>query len=178
MASTCMGARVAGESIAPKELIPIVMACTVWGREWQQSVVCFHCDNMAVVEVVKSGYSKHSQVQHLLCCLFFIIATYSITVHAVHIPGVDNGGADAISRNNMQQFFRLHPQANPLPTLLPQDLVDLLIRIQPEWTSPTWRRLFKGSLQQDWQSPQGRRTNQEAVPTSHSPLVTTGQPSQ
>ena len=117
-------------------------------------------------------------MQHLLRCLFFIAAAYSVTVHAVNILGGDNGGEDAISRNNIQQFFHLHPQANPLSTPLPQDLVDLLIRIQLEWMSSTWRRLFKGSLQQDWRSPQGRRTNQEAVPTSHSVLVTTGQPSQ
>ena len=166
------------ESIAPKELLPIVMACAIWGREWQQLVVCIHCDNMAVVDVVNSGYSKHPQVQHLLRCLFFITATFGIMIHAVHILGVDNEGADAISRNNMHKFFRLHPQASPSPTPLPQDLVDLLIKIQPEWTSPTWRKLFKGSLQLVWRNPQGRLTSLGATATCPSVLDTIGQPSQ
>jgi hypothetical protein len=56
-------------------------------------------DNM--VEVVNTGYSKHPRVQHLIHCLFFIVATFDLTAHAVHIPGVQNGGTDAISRNNL-----------------------------------------------------------------------------
>ena len=33
--------------------------------------------------------------------------------------------ADALSRNNLDQFLLLHPQANRLPTPIPQELVDL-----------------------------------------------------
>ena len=43
--------------IAPKELVPIVMACILWGRHWQGKVVHVHSDNEAVVAVVNSGYS-------------------------------------------------------------------------------------------------------------------------
>ena len=57
--------------IAPKELLPIVLAGLLWGKEWSGTMVQCHCDNMAVVEVVNSGYSKDKDMMHLLRCLFF-----------------------------------------------------------------------------------------------------------
>ena len=38
--------------IAAKELLPILTAAAVWGREWKGMKVHFHCDNMAVVMVL------------------------------------------------------------------------------------------------------------------------------
>ena len=84
-------------SIAVKELLPIVMACIVWGKAWRRKKVLAHCDNQAVVEVDNSGYSKDAQ---LLCSLFFITAYLEIALEAVHIPGHRNTGADAISWDN------------------------------------------------------------------------------
>ncbi len=42
-------------SIAVKELVPIVLACIVWGKTWSRQYVLAHCDNQAVVEVLNSG---------------------------------------------------------------------------------------------------------------------------
>ena len=41
-----------GVPIAPKELVPIVMACVIWGQAWQGQVVHVHLDNKAVVAVI------------------------------------------------------------------------------------------------------------------------------
>ena len=38
----------------------------------------------------------------------------------VHIPGEENGIADALSRNDMSIFSLLLPQAAPLPSAIPQ----------------------------------------------------------
>ena len=35
-----------------KELIPIAIACALWGLGWTGKHVCFHSDNTAVVLVV------------------------------------------------------------------------------------------------------------------------------
>ena len=48
----------AGKSIALKELVPIVMACLIWGSRWRGRALVFHCDNQAVVEVVNAGVGK------------------------------------------------------------------------------------------------------------------------
>ncbi len=91
--------------IAWKELLPIVLACASWGRQWRGGVVTMHCDNTAAVAVVNSGYSKVPEIMHLLRCLFFVRASLELEVWAVHVPGVENGIADAISRNNLHLFY-------------------------------------------------------------------------
>ena len=48
---------------------------------------------------------------HMLRCLFFIEVYFDLTLTATHIPGVENRAADAISRNNLDEFFSLNPQA-------------------------------------------------------------------
>ena len=60
---------------APKELVPVVMACVVWGRSWRGQVVHVHSDNEAVVSVLNYGYSKDTLLMHLIRCFFFVMAT-------------------------------------------------------------------------------------------------------
>ena len=137
-----------GTAIAPKELVPIVMACVVWGQAWRGQVVHVHSDNEAVVAVLNSGYSKDEQLMHLVRCLFFVLAAWDILLYACHIPGVRNSVADAISRDKISSFFSKVPDASPHPTTVPQDLVDLLVTVQPDWTLPSWGRLFRNCLLQ------------------------------
>ena len=134
--------------IAPKELVPIMVACFVWGCSWQGHVVHVHSDNEAVVTVVNSGYSKDPQMMHLTRCLFFILAAWDISLYACHIPGVLNTVADAISRDNNPLLFSKVPCANRRPASVPAHLKELLLTQQPDWTLPSWRHLFSSCLQQ------------------------------
>ena len=137
----------AERSITVKELLPIVLACIVWGTGWRQQSVLAHCDNQSVVDVVNSGYSRDAQLMHLLRSLFFVTVHLQIALRAVHIPGAANIGADAIPRDNLISFHLQVPAARPSPTPLPATAVDLLVHQQPDWTSPSWPRLFRSSLQ-------------------------------
>ena len=137
----------AERSIAVKELLPIVLACILWGASWRQQSVLAHCDNQSVVAVVNSGYSKDAQLMQLLRSLFFVTAHQQIALRAVHIPGAANVGADAISRDNLISFHLQVPEARPSPTPLPAAALDLLVHQQPDWTSPSWPRLFRSCLQ-------------------------------
>ena len=70
----------------------------------------------------------------------------------VHIPGEENGIADALSRNDMSIFSLLLPQAAPLPSAIPQSLIELLSDQSLLWTSPHWRGLLRSSLLEvSWQ---------------------------
>ena len=135
-------------SIARKELLPIVIACIVWGRSWKGEVVVAHCDNQAVVEVINAGSCKDPGLMQLLRCLFFVSAHWRVTIRAIHIPGHHNTEADAISRNKLHLFHMQVPGANRTPTAIPTAAIDLLVHQQPDWTSPHWSRLFKTCLQQ------------------------------
>ena len=63
-----------GIEISAKELVPMVMAAAIWGKQWSGSHVCFHCDNMAVVAILGSRTAKTPLLTHLLRCLSFFSA--------------------------------------------------------------------------------------------------------
>ena len=63
-----------------------------------------------------------------------------------HVPGSDNGAADAFSRNKVTSFLSLLPQANPSPSPTPQPLVELLSDKSLVWTSPRWKQLLEATL--------------------------------
>ena len=127
------------ETIALKELLPIVLAVALWGRWWAESHILAMCDNMAVVDILKSHTSKHPKIMHLLRCLHFFVAKWEICLRAEHIPGVCNNASDAISRNLMQAFRRAAPQADRDPVPVPSSLWEMLVTQQPDWTSSAWR---------------------------------------
>ena len=108
-------------TIAPKELLLIVCSLAIWGKH--SRVEC-RCDNAAVVAVVNSGKAKDSTLLHLLQCLFFVAAHYSVHIHASHIPGKDNVAADALSRNSLSSFLQVVPDADKDPTPIPRTLLD------------------------------------------------------
>ena len=127
------------ESLMLKELLPVVLVCTVWGRQWQRSV---HCNNMGAVAVVNSGYSHVPRIMHLMRCLFFIRTHFEITLWVVHIPGKLNALADAISRNNLLYLFSQVQGAASGRLAILHRVLTLLVQQRPNWTSPAWTRLF------------------------------------
>ena len=128
-------------NITVKELLPIVMACALWGRGWAGYTVLAQCDNEAVVADINGGYSKENDIMHLLRCLFFS-ASFKFKIYAKHILGKHNQLADALSRNNLRLFQELRPTAAQ-PTPIPPQLVELLITTKPDWLSQDWRLLFR-----------------------------------
>ena len=88
-------------------------------------VLC-HCDNQAVVSAVRGGYCKDPSMAQMLRCLFFLEAKFDLTLTAVHVPGVENGPADSLSRNKLSSFFDLVSQAQATPTQVPEELVNRL----------------------------------------------------
>ena len=130
--------------ITAKELIPIVIAAAVWGGQWSRKRICFRCDNMAVVDLLKSNTSQDRLLMHLLRCLAFYSAYFRFQCVAVHVPGIHNTAADALSRNNMSLFASLVPQGQQI--IIPPPVLNLLVHDRPDWGSQTWTRLFTLSL--------------------------------
>ncbi len=132
--------------ITVKELLPIVMAVAVWGRLWKGATVSCRCDNMAVVAIVNSGRSKMDRAMHLMRCLSFFLARWDVTLVCQHIPGVDNGAADALSRDSLLLFQQLVPESAAEATHIPVGLLQCLVRDTPDWTKVDWVTLFRGSI--------------------------------
>ena len=119
-------------SIMAKELVPIVFSCAVWGPQLSGRTILFRCDNSSVVAAVNKGTAKESIVMHLLRCLWFFTAFYDISLLCEHIAGKQNDLADHISRNHLQAFLCLNPQAT-FPTPIPPPLHQLLVSPSIDW---------------------------------------------
>ena len=65
-------------SIAAKEMLPILVAAAVWGRQWVGSTVLCNSDNEAVMAVLQSGSAKDKKLAHMLRCLFFLEASSNL----------------------------------------------------------------------------------------------------
>lgn len=102
--------------ITAKELLPIVIACALWGKEWQGKTVKCYSDNAAVVSIIRSGRSKHDLSMHLMRSLSLFTAKYEVVLMEEYLPGRLNEAADAISRGNLPLFFRQVPTAARHPT--------------------------------------------------------------
>ena len=130
--------------IAVKELVPVVIAAALWGRSWHRMHIRFHCDNMAVVDILRKRSARSPLAHHLLRCLYFYTALFQFDYTAEHIPGVLNTAADALSRNNLPLFSSLLPQA--VQVQVPAPLQDMLLILRPDWGSPLWIRSFLSTL--------------------------------
>ena len=111
------------QSIAYKELFPVVVAAHVWGSQWSRKHVLFRSDNEAVVHMLNSRTSKTPSLMRLLRSLLLSAARYSFSFSSRHVPGVNNLIADALSRFHWQDFRRLAPEAQPVPTSIPNQLL-------------------------------------------------------
>lgn len=115
------------QSIAYKELFPIVLAAHLWGSQWSGHHVCFKCDNEAVVHILNNRTSKIPLIMRLLRKLLLQAANFNFTFKSHHIPGYANSIADSLSRFHWQAFRQLAPQAEDQPTSIhPLLLKDLM----------------------------------------------------
>ena len=138
--------------IAVKELVPIIIAAAVWGCR---------CDNQTVTAALAARSSRNTSMMHLLRCLFFIEAVFEFSLICVHLPGVENTRADALSRNDVASFRSQVPGADQHPQPLPAQLVEALLNPDLDWLSTTWRDLFSSFSGKVWPSPPTAPTAQE-----------------
>ncbi len=90
----------------------------------------------AVVAILNSGTSKNTLAMHLMRCLAFFRAHCNIFLFAEHIPEKENIVADSLL------FFQVCPSAARNSTRIPEELVQAMVLVHPDWTAPTWRALF------------------------------------
>ena len=153
--------RAASLSIAAKELVPIVLACALWGRTWHAHRIRCLCDNQVLVAALQSRSSRDAGVMHLLRCLTFAEAQIGCHLFGVYIDTHSNHLADDLSRNRAFSFLSKVPSACRQPKPVSAHLLDLLLNPQADWVSLEWRQLFSATFRRDWQHPHGGRTKQQ-----------------
>ena len=105
----------------------MVVAAGIFGPKWNGRLLQFSVDNMAVVHILNSTYSKDAHLMHLIRILVFLAAHFDFWFVAKHVEGRANSLADNLSRNHLHNFFSQVPQAERHPPPhIPAQLPDLL----------------------------------------------------
>jgi len=99
------------------ELLALAMAAATWssGGAWAGRRVTFHCDCEPVVHALAKHTSPSPRLMHLIRVLFLIAARAHFEFRVVHIAGVSNDAADALSRGQVEAFRSRYPTSTPSP---------------------------------------------------------------
>ena len=73
------------------------------------------CDNLAVVEILKSGKTRDAFLATCARNIWLITAMFNIDIIIIHVPGVSNHVADLLSRwtitsNPQSKLMQMLPQ--------------------------------------------------------------------
>ena len=107
------------QSIALKELYPIVLAVETWGHMLCNKRLILHTDNSALVPIITNQTSKNPLIMILVRRLVLKCLSCNIILSAEHIAGAKNSIADALSRFQMERFRILAPHAVSNATSIP-----------------------------------------------------------
>lgn len=94
----------------------------LWAPLWANRRICFHCDNQATVAILSAKSSKIPRIMNLVRLITLQTLKFNFTFSAKHVPGLDNGIADSLSRFQMARFHLLAPDASPVPCQIPHFL--------------------------------------------------------
>lgn len=110
-------------NITVLELFPIFLALNVWGNELRNKKLRIHTDNLDLVHVINKKTSREKAIMPLVRELVLVTLKGNILLHAVHIAGVDNNIADALSRFQFQRFRSIAPHMDEEPVMVPSHLL-------------------------------------------------------
>ena len=80
--------------VAHLEILNIVVPLKVWAKHWANKRIKVHCDNMAVVEVLRNGRARDTIFALLARNIWLSCAIFNIHIMVLHIPGRNNTLAD------------------------------------------------------------------------------------
>lgn len=108
------------------EMIPILVACMLWGHYWRGLRIRMYCDNAGVVGAWKKGWAREPRLMSLMRQTLYVAACNGFTLQCCHLPSDNNNLADALSRLQIPRFKTLHPAANEYPVQVPRPLQEFL----------------------------------------------------
>ena len=101
--------------ITQLEMLNVVVALKVWANIWANKRIKISCDNLAVVEILKSGKTRDPFLATCARNIWLITAMFNIDIILIHVPGVNNQVADLLSRwtitsNPQSKLMQILPQ--------------------------------------------------------------------
>ena len=96
-----------------RELCAITMALAIWGDQFKGERILVHCDNTSVMQIMAKCSSRSNSMMVLVCSLAMFGMQNNSDLCLQHIPVVNNGTADTLSRFNKDQFWHLALDVDP-----------------------------------------------------------------
>lgn len=88
-----------------KETLAIILAAKRWAPQWANHRVLIHSDNQAAVHIINKGTTANALIMEELRDLFWLSARHNFHITALHIEGLRNTVAEALSRLHEPQFL-------------------------------------------------------------------------
>ena len=114
----------ADPSIEYLELYALAVGVDLWGHEFHNKRVIIYCDNMSVVHMLNKSTANCVNCMVLIRLLVLNSLKYNFRLFARHEKGIDNVGADLLSRNKLHKFWQIYDQntMDSNPTMIPSKL--------------------------------------------------------
>ena len=74
--------------ITQLQMLNVVVALKVWANIWSNKRIKINCDNLAVVEILKSGKTRDPFLATCARNVWLITAMFNIDIIIIHVPGV------------------------------------------------------------------------------------------
>ena len=91
--------------ICYKELFAIVMGISTFACKLKDNQLLINTDNKSIHHCIEAGKSKDSYIMELIRSLYYYTSINRIDYKSVHVYGIRNEMADALSRNQVDTFF-------------------------------------------------------------------------
>ena len=101
------------------ELIPILLAMLSWSDQVKNKNILLRIDNQALVSIINKRTSKSKYIMQLIRPFVLMTMNNNTQFKALHILGVHNEIADALSRFQMDRFRCLAPKVDQTPSDIP-----------------------------------------------------------
>ena len=79
-------------------MVPVLVACEVWRKDWHGKRVALCTDNQTVVDAWNRFGSRHKGIMDLIRRIYFCAALQNVALRIVHFPVEINLIALALSR--------------------------------------------------------------------------------
>jgi len=112
------------------ELVPIVLALFTWTLKFEGKRLLFRTDNNALVTIINKRTSKSKRVMKLVRPLVLFTMCNNMQFKAVHVEGSKNVIADALSRFQMARFWKVAPNANKEPAVIPLKILEIISNLR------------------------------------------------
>ena len=120
-------------SIEYLELYAVTVSVLLWLKNFRNKRVVIFCDNESVVHMINNQSSKCGNCMILIRIVTLQCLLDNVRLYAKHLRTHLNGQANALSRNQLDRFFKLSNQVKIKPDTYPEKFPEIVQCLDKLW---------------------------------------------